>query len=601
MKTYLKILFCIFLLFISGCSILSLNLQYPNTFHPNFLADAPWRVSSITSEIPVIVYIKDTDKNHLKLYKISILDNSTNEIVREYSPENLMIKTTPFVYAFSNLTAKNFGIYSQGQKVDLTVIVTFKDFGIKHNFRQRFQVYVGEKLPTMENWYPGDIHFHSDYTNSRLETGVGLLKGDYYTGDAIIKRMGKSIGLDWVTVTDHSCDFGDDDYRTPRGGEESQWQKMAQDCRRFSDSEFIIIPGEEVTFDGENNHRTHLLAYETNQYIDGPEIGFFGKLFTDHHDKEFKNFSETFNEINKSNKGNGFCFAAHPLARADTVLGIHMKGLEWKEKTIQSALNERSFKGFEIWNTRITKKKKNISFSTKKLVNPFPWENKRHWDEELTNGIKMWDSYLLKNLSKPLKIFIEGGSDAHGHFNYAIVFRYIAKSIPFIDYVANDNAFGSVRTYIFSENGLNEKSILYALKNGHSIVTDGPLLVFGIDMDNDGELSVVKGDIIPGDICRIPVNTDVRFLIKWQSSSRYRDIKDGQIDKIIAVYGNENSLTAESKNIPYRKNENSCYWESVKSRDPMNSYYRLEGYVMDNNGNKKYRCYTNPIWIQWVK
>lgn len=597
--TFLIITFVFF--FISACRLITLNLQYPNTFRPNFFADAPWRVSSLSSDIPVLVYIKDADKNHLKIYKIQILNNLTNQIVRQFSPENLIVKTTPFVTVFPNLTPRNLGIKSSGQTADITVAVTFRDFELKHTFRQRLQVYVGEPLPSLANWYPGDTHFHSDYTNNKLETGIGLLKGDYYRDEAIVKRMGRAIGLNWVTVTDHSCDFGDDDFKTSRGGEISQWAQMAADCRRYSDSRFVIVPAEEVTLGSLTNHRTHLLVYNAEQYIDGPETGFFGKLFTDRHEKEFIHLDDTLPVIKTINNGKSFCYAAHPMAKADTVLGIHMKGLEWKKETIQKALTFNTFRGFEIWNTRSTAKIQNITMATGKVVNPFPWKYDEHWDQELENGLIMWDRSLLENLAGPRKIFIEGGSDAHGHFNYAIVFRYLFRSIPVPDYVAKDNAFGEVRTYVYSENGLSETSILDALRDGHSVVSDGPLLIFGIDRNDDGILSKEDGDIIPGDDCDVSISSDVRFFVKWRSNSRYRDIEDGRIDQIWAVYAGESSSSIGKKMISIPGRKNTCYWRPIKPNNPANSFYRMEAYVLDHYGRKRYRGYTNPIWIKWTE
>ena len=79
--------------------------------------------------------------------------------------------------------------------------------------------------------------------------------------------------------------------------------------------------------------------------------------------------------------------------------------------------------------------------------------------------MEIWKSLLIE---QNRKIFISGGSDAHGDFSHMTT---IIGEL--------DNAYGIVRTYIYTED-FSEDGILNALKSGHSIMTDGPLLIFNV-------------------------------------------------------------------------------------------------------------------------
>lgn len=150
------------------------------------------------------------------------------------------------------------------------------------------------------------------------------------------------------------------------------------------------------------------------------------------------------------------------------------------------------------------------------------------------------------------------------------------------------------------ESGLNEESILTALKDGHSIIIDGPLVIFGIDKDGDRKLIKSKRDIIPGDDDQLPIGSNTAFLIKWDSSKRYRDYSDGKIDSLLLVTGG-GEISWWQNEVDVHANEDYYEWSPRQPSTPKTYYYRAEARVKDDQGNIKYRAYTNPIWIRWTE
>ena len=335
---------------------------YGNTPQKDFEADAPWMVDSLTKEIPITVHIKDADLNALTLKSIRIYESATGleMAIRDdvpYDPEDFVIDDPLFVYVFPGLTAVDFGA-EVGGTIDIRVEVYFLDDLGDETYSKRLKIFVSEPMPHLSNWYAGDTHFHSDFTDDPYEWGSGLLKGPLYSGPAIVSLMGWAMGLDWATVTDHSCDFVD----------AYQWFEMAQLCRDESGSRLTIIPAEEVTSSHEElpvEMRVHILAYDTNAYIEGPEEAGTNQTGI------LCDINETLEWIQDSNYGQGFSYGAHPFNDAESIVGELLEAY-WYDSAYQTALGFSSFRGFEFWNTRKTKNEKQDYIANG--LDPFPWE-----------------------------------------------------------------------------------------------------------------------------------------------------------------------------------------------------------------------------------
>jgi hypothetical protein len=155
-------------------------------------------------------------------------------------------------------------------------------------------------------------------------------------------------------------------------------------------------------------------------------------------------------------------------------------------------------KGHQLWNGRPAHVLPNakIDFS-----NVDPWRDPDFragnplWDKTLVRGLQDWHVQIADLLDYeiasrpgirfPRKLYVAGGTDAHGDFN--LTEDRLAANIPFSStFDIDSNAFGSVRTYVFSEEkpgATAEERAIEALADGNTVVTDGPLVDFAIDAE----------------------------------------------------------------------------------------------------------------------
>jgi len=108
--------------------------------------------------------------------------------------------------------------------------------GDSHSF---FKVKVNpDNLPVFPGWHPGDIHYHSSYTDSLVEFGFPI--------EATIEA-GKAIGLDWNAITDHSFDVKDSKTADP----DHKWNALKNDVSTYTTNSYKLILGEEVSCYGQ--------------------------------------------------------------------------------------------------------------------------------------------------------------------------------------------------------------------------------------------------------------------------------------------------------------------------------------------------------------
>ena len=166
-----------------------------------------------------------------------------------------------------------------------------------------------ENIPKQENWYRGDTHLHTMYTENDAEFGLPLCS---------TKEAAKLIGIDWITCTDHTSDY--DNY----GDENVQnnWNKIQTEAQfwNLQDSTMIYIPGQEVAVNNSNDNLVHMLAYpDFNAPMSLPFLG------DGDGDVSSTNVSVDMALENLAN-ANGFAYAAHPFATEDKLPVIPVDG-----------------------------------------------------------------------------------------------------------------------------------------------------------------------------------------------------------------------------------------------------------------------------------
>ncbi len=473
---------------------------YPNTFQKDILADAPWRVEpNIT--IPIYCMVKDADQNDYPLKYIKIYDdmppygtNDSNEDVLVYSCYINQNIVSDLWYRIYDVNPADFT--KPDEEVHIHVMFDASGDPFDEDVHTYLKVKIAnEAIPVLPNWYAGDTHYHSFYTDNIWEFGAPI----YPTTLA-----GKALGLDWITITDHSFDLNP-----------QRWNNFLNDCHDYSSPSFLVIAGEEVScyLPGTTQYN-HYLAYNITDFIPGGEWEAIGSdTSSDYTPAEV---------VSKVNEQGGIGYVAHPLYDD-----------EFRDPWQDYSLN---FTGLQIWNGK-----------------------GGNWESKLNGGLTIWKELLLDGR----KVYIEGGSDAHGDLN---------------------GAFATVRTYGYTTN-LTKHGILRALRNGNSIMTDGPLVIFDIN-----------GEMI-GNSLSLNNGTNATLHILWNSTAEFGIINSISVKKGVINETEEINFTTIQ---PSSIEKNTLRDERELIISPNEScYYRVEVFSTTTNG-EQYRCYTNPIWVDVV-
>lgn len=429
---------------------------YVNTQNKDVFSDAPWRVSPGETDISILLCIVDANYFDYDLDSVKVYLDIDRDGVENDASDRLLLEKQ------YDITVENklYNLYEYGELYDIISLpvsgtdrngnpYNLKDISGKVYLHIKFEENGGlfdpdwdahdnlrielsdYSLPTIRNWYAGDTHYHSSYTDNLAESGGPI---------EATALVGKEIGLSWVTITDHSFDLDSDPSGSDSRNEAGKWAYLTGECRDYSNPEFLCILGEEISVVSEEGKYIHLLAYNISSPIKGE--GANGDLLggseknTDSNGDGKDDIAVTFNAVDVMENIRvlgGLSYAAHPFDCANSILN---RGF-WTLGDIENS----DLTGLEIW-------------------------NEADKTAELDVGLEVWKNLLLSGR----KIFILAGSDAHGDFNHK---ESLIES-------SWETAFGKVRTYIYSDS-LSKEGVLEALRNGNSILTEGPVLVFDVE------------------------------------------------------------------------------------------------------------------------
>jgi hypothetical protein len=558
---------------------------------PYMICDAPFRVGSSAMSIPISATFHDADNDDVQLQYIEVFNDATGTLVTSY-PIWEWISVPYHYYVFNDLTAGNFNC-SAGDTAWIKVVLHCDDHDIPfipeyYTFTQHLKVRVGRDLPSLLGWYCGDVHTHSPYTNNLYEYGGPL---EMYTA------CSEANGLSFVTISDHSCDFD---------AAGNLWSQMADACALNSTDAVHLFPAEEVTCDDNEvdntiDNRIHFLSY-SNYFIPGPEVPL---TFTMHTSNRLTFLSEA---LALMEAGGGFGYAAHPFQDYDpfaSLLGLAM--MPWSVENYQIARSSFAFSGLELWNER-NRYKKNVDYWYE--LNPFPWEDNPTWSEEcawIEDGMEQWDAFLSDGLTinlvnpgiLPQKHCISAGSDCHGGFNYR---TYNTDPITF-DVYATDNAFGMLRTCVYVPGypagqtpPLEEMMLSYRL--GRSFLTDGPLLIIGLDANGDGDLDDPDDLNFGGDAVLLTSQSDsARIIVRWESTEDWGMVESIHIYRGTPTTGSTPTEIWTHGPNSYSGQENINLAELLTTPTDGWLYLRAEAYGVPVPDDAR-RAITNPLWIR---
>jgi hypothetical protein len=458
-------------------------------------------------------------------------------------------------------------------------------------------------LPHLAGWYRGDVHYHSGYTDNPAERGYPL---------SVTKQAALHAGLDWLILADHSSDLTAERYA-----------QELREVQQYRDGRLMLIRGEEITMASSKQtllSTVHMVALPSP---DDPEKGFPNPsnpedTVISSGDGSVASAALPIKEaLTRITAAGGFAYAAHPFDPISPV----MRGGSWDldadflapgGKQLQAGLV-----GLEPWNraTMATADDARDPYCLHRDADPqacFQPDSKANQYARLEKGIELgWRPLLLRGLQASddftnapgFKVFLAAGSDAHGDFNYEAtmdVVDFLGKPSRSLAGYAEDNALGKVSTVVYAPQGMGPKgeNILRALESGHSVVSNGPVLIACFDRNSNGSLDVL-GDLGIGDSFSVSLAQLPPLQLAWVSTAEF-----GPLESIRLIVGSPQGESPPREiPVPASKQMASGDLFPVDLRPFLGknkgtwAYIRLEARTRNAVG-EEFRCYTNPIWLE---
>ena len=425
------------LILLSFSFILYAETHYRITFlpsryykkEPEIIADVPHRIQP-NSMLPVLLIIKDADKFPVQLFRLTITatKNNKTKALFSYFFHNSVINNRYWQHVYFCHPPEDFA-----GNAEINVIVDYKcNHSIKKcindnytlSSHKPFTVYLDDHtLPCMPDWYFGDLHVHTNYTDDQVEFGAPLES---------TAKMAVAMGLNFFAATDHSYDLDDEPDNYLKNDPDLQKWKSLWDAsaRHNKNSNMVIIPGEEVSAGNTGNRNVHLLLLNNKTFYRGD--GDSAEKWM--HTKP----NQPIQSILENLESNAVAIAAHPTNPPPLLQWLLVRRGNWQS----SDYAQPNLAGVEVWNG-----------------------NKKDF---FKHGLPRWIELLLAGH----RLCLLAGNDAHGNFN-----RFRQIGMPHFSMQEHkDEVFGTVRTGLFIKGTLCLDNILLALNKHHAIVTDGPFL-----------------------------------------------------------------------------------------------------------------------------
>jgi hypothetical protein len=633
----------------------------PRKNQPEFWADAPWRLEPDQDQLPILFIVRDGDvqppgKGPWRLSQLRVeqrLADGKRHDVCHFLPADL-----PGIDADGHVD-RNFWTFRfqiplwppnpavgpvlkevqrGGPPIHLRAVFegSFPPYEAVESPAVHLEVFLAEHglpqgraaLPAgPRRWFYGDTHYHSDHTNDVKEFGGPVPDS---------RQAGLSIGLDWLVITDHSCDLDE----MPANWDGvfpalPRWDQLKAlvTSPEISDDRFRCLLGEEITLRGGDGDRyVHMLAFGAlEEMIEGGflpdgEGNFMTRLFQEaieelidmaiqhggyHPDTGRRLFGpvHTLAEVLEALPAETLVFAAHPydIAQPPFVNG------DWDVQDLQ----DPRLTGHEAWNGRGRRSAllTDDPFSRPSWTDPHKLARADKsrlekllryvdgdWTEALETGVDAWT--LAEDLPARRPVFV-AGSDAHGSFNYSVGWGWDYQT----QFLCNDSALGRVRTALFLPEHAavtvpETDQILAGLKRGACAVTDGPLLECSLSHGGRtahmGEVLIVDGD---DDVeMRVVAHTTPEFgpVEKVEVATYFADppgavaasgAGTGLLGRIGAILGHLRPGRGRHKTT-VRPGRAAGFRLAGRQ-----GFCRVQAETTGPQG-ERFCCFTNPIWLR---
>ncbi|NQT96446.1 MAG: CehA/McbA family metallohydrolase [Candidatus Marinimicrobia bacterium] len=389
---------------------------------PEILADAPHRLVP-GRKLPLTILVKDAHRFPITLRKIgfTLIDDRDQQRIGEKNYSQVLSSAW-----FEDIVEIDTGDLS-GQ---IRIMVDFLyeiDGRVKtarnHNVSTSpaFPLVTrlaDDPLPGSDDYFWGDLHYHSAYTEDFVEYGAPL---------KATKATAAALGLDFVAITDHSYDLDD---------KLGSWSENDPDLRKWHQSRReiaeintspgpVLLPAEEVTVRNTKGKNVHFLIFNHPDFI--PGSGDSAEQWL--HTRSEHSITEVLSILDK----NALAIAAHPFMISPFLQTLLLNRGRWESADLQLP----GLTGLQVING---------------YLNP--------------DMIDSWVTILLTGK----RCFIYAGNDAHGNFNHFHQIR-----IPMLTtHYRRDQILGQWRTGVLRNSEPQLENILSQLTLGRCIVTNGP-------------------------------------------------------------------------------------------------------------------------------
>ena len=447
---------------------------------------------------------------------------------------------------------------------------------------------------------------------------------------------------DSIVVTDHNIFYSGHPYDTgtvPGFGPTSTAADGAAAEALWYRTHLGRLAGEEITLrrsrsqagSASMNLGHHLLAYDTRHF----EGTWHGGLFLTSRLENPNTVAAVLAGM-KATNATGFAYASHP----------NLEGFIWPPEYFSEAIgfpphnsiagpqvnaagDEFLFKGSEVWNTKYDEVAAGSGHlpasSAFDAMNPF-----QGGAAAQRFALKAWDGELMRSLSTQFdllgrglvhafretpkdrfirKLYMSAGTDAHGDFNYAD--EVSATAVPWSG-MLHSNAYARVRTYaLVHDRPPDARDALDALRDGNTVLTDGPILMYHLDSDgrHDPEAGAARwhdaiaawenGDGRIGGqgrfdggrtmLVTLPGDVWIRSLWRRSATPGAGDITRLHFDRVMPSARDSFDVTAGSDGMP----------DERPLPQAMSSLAALVATARDLSQDE--RCITNPVWVAPVR
>lgn len=282
-------------------------------------------------------------------------------------------------------------------------------------------VVASESLPMQGAISYGDMHVHSQYSESHVEFGLP---------PAVVGTLCSAAGLDFAVLTDHSYDLLNrlDNYLA-YDAERSRWAALQDDIARHSGS-VALIGGEEISALNRRRGVVHLGAVGLRDMVEGSLDGA-------RKGRAQQPQPTLVDAAHRVHAQGGTVFAAHPGARVGLLQSILLRRGDWGDADVIGS-------GIDAYQAV------NGSFREQ-------WHRAR----------QQW----VRALAAGHRLALVAGNDAHGDFN-----RYRCIHMPFVSISEMfDRYLGFTLTGVYGT-VRSAGDLSSAVRDGRTFVTSGPAL-----------------------------------------------------------------------------------------------------------------------------